>query len=87
MDDLWDEKHLKHLRDAATPYVELEPGYIYDPCTQQYGFEAWETTADEMPLESFDESEHQYMTEQPTQEPQEVPYTSKCFYCQQFVLN
>ena len=56
VDDLWESENLKHLRDAATPYEELEPGFIYDPCTQQYGFEAW-ATLDISPLKLDDESE------------------------------
>ena len=55
MEDLWDHQHLKHLRDAATPYVELVPGFIFDPYTGKYGFQAWETTEEDAPLESDSE--------------------------------
>ena len=81
VDDLWESENLKHLRDAATPYEELEPGFIYDPCTQQYGFEAW-ATPDISPLKSDDESEHMHkdtITQEPNpdDEAQET-YSREC---------
>lgn len=83
VDDLWESENLKHLRDAATPYEELEPGFIYDPCTQQYGFEAW-ATLDISPLKSDDESEQMHkdtMAQDPNPLHDDVAqeaYSSKC---------
>lgn len=88
VDDLWEDENLKHLRDAATPYEDLEPGFVYDPCLQQYGFEAW-TTADISPLKSDDEREYIHrdkiaMAQQPSpihrHDAVHETYSSKCMH-------
>ena len=68
IDDLWDEKYFKHLLDAATPYAELEPGFVYDPCEQKYGFEYWIHDESSISTMSPDEifSENKYPSQEAT---------------------
>ena len=62
IDDLWDEQCLKHLRDAATPYADIEPGFVYDPIEHKYGFEHWvhddQYIYPVQPDDMIDEKEH-----------------------------
>lgn len=44
--DLWKEGQLKHLRDAALPYL-YEQQFAYDPSTGLYGFQTYGTEADQ----------------------------------------
>ena len=69
--EIWKEKGLKHLRDAATPF-EYDETFVYDPSKGTYGFqEGYEREDNEFVFidpSDHDEPNNQLSQNQPAQD-------------------
>ena len=64
--EIWEEKGLKHLRDAATPF-QFEEVFAYDPEKGTYAFQEGYEVAEEDSFVFIDQRDHDELANQLTQ--------------------